>query len=116
MADKFANILLPPLHQGAKVTKKRKDEAMYKLAKLTGHIIKNPSDKWYSPEHDMEWQLAEIRKYGTVRICKDKDSKHWITTTYGTASKGTGYHGVDVNTGEFIATDKAKIFYHSSRV
>ena len=108
-------LLLPPLNDNAKVTRSRKDEAMYILAKLAGNIIANPSDKWYSPEHDKEWQLAEIRKYGKVRICKDKLSKHWMVTTYGTIDNIPGYFGADINTGEMISQDAAREFYHKSR-
>lgn len=108
-------ILLPPLPENGKVTKARKDEAIYILAKMTENTITNPSDKWYSPEHDKEWQLAEIRKYGTVRICKDKASGHWIVTTYGQIEKISGYYGADINTGEMISQDAAQEFYHRSR-
>ena len=108
-------MLLPPLPENSKVNKARKNEAMYILAKMTGNTIANPYDKWYSPEHDKEWQLAEIRKYGTVRICKDKTSGHWMVTTYGQINNVSGYFGADINTGVMIPQDIAQEFYHKAR-
>ncbi len=107
--------LLPPLPENGKVTKRRKDEVMYALAKATENTIANPSDKWYSPEHDMEWQLAEIRKYGKVRICKEKVSGQWMVTTYGRLNGTSGYYGVNANTGEMISSELAQELYHKSR-
>lgn len=106
--------LLYPLPEGAKVTRSRKEEAMYALIEYTGHAdFPRPANDKYKGSSDKEWYLAEARKYGTVRIIKH--SGHWIATAYGTVNSIRDYYGVDVNTGKLINNELAKTLYHKSK-
>ncbi len=114
MAEK---ILLTPLKEGEKVTSKRKDAAMLALAKEADSLTKRPdkeNDPWAFMDEDA-WQLAEMRKWGTVRTIKDKKTKEWFVTTYGRINDVSGYYGLNVNTGEMISQEMAFNFYHNSR-
>ncbi len=111
----MSELLLGPLKDNERVTKTRKDRAMYALAKLTENTMERPKEDPWAFQSEEEWQLANIRKYGTVRIIKDKETSHWITTTFGRIDGNLYYYGLDVNTGEMIANDKAKELYHRSR-
>jgi len=105
--------LFEGLKEGEKLTKTKKDGAMYALASYADKLTKQPESETWQAERD--WQLAELRKFGTVRAYKDKATKHTIMTTYGTVDGVTDYYGVDVNTGETIDNDKAMELYHKSK-
>lgn len=109
--------LLPALEDGKTVTKARKDDAMYALTEATSNLNYRPAPEndRFSGFSDREWYLAEVKKYGTTRIIKDKDSNDWITTTYGTMNGKSGYFGLNVRTGEMISSELAEKLYHKSR-
>ena len=102
-----------PAEDGA-IGKKRKDDAMYALLKETSNLNYRPANDEYSYQSDKQWYLAEAKKYGTVRMIKDKETNDWVTTTYGTINGKTDYYGLDVNTGKMIAPEKAMELYHKS--
>ena len=105
--------LFKGLKDGEKLTKRRKDDAMYALAMFTGNLTEQPENQRWQAER--EWQLAELRKFGKVRAYKDKTTNHTIITTYGTVDGVADYYGVNANTGETIESSKAKELYHKSR-
>ena len=105
--------LFEGLKDGERLTKSRKDDAMYALASYTNNLSKQPeTEKWQA---EKDWQLAELRKHGTVRTFKDKTSNHTIVTTFGTVDGESGYYGVDANTGEMIGSSQAMEIYYKSR-
>ena len=101
------------LKEGEKLTKARKDDAMYALASYADKLSKQPESETWQAERD--WQLAELRKFGTVRAYKDKTTNHTIITTYGTVDGVADYYGVNANTGETIESSKAMELYHKSK-
>lgn len=108
--------LLPALGD-EKVTKSRKDDAMYALMQATGNATGRPSSDrdTFRGDSDRDWYLAEARKNGTVRMIKDKETNDWITTTYGRMNGVLGYYGLNVRTGEMISSSEAERLYHRSR-
>lgn len=115
-ASSTSRSLLPALETD-KVTKTRKDDAMYALMQATGNATGRPStdrDR-FSSDSDRDWYLAEAKKNGTVRIIKDKTTNDWITTTYGRVNGVLGYYGLNVRTGEMISSSEAERLYHRSR-
>lgn len=112
-----ANRSLLPALDNNKVTKVRKDDAMYALLDATGGTTGRPPAErdTYSGQSDRDWYLAEAKKYGTVRMIKDKETNDWITTTYGRMNGVSGYYGLNVRTGQMISSSKAEELYHRSR-
>ena len=112
-----ANRSLLPALDNNKVTKARKDDAMYALMQATGKATGRPSPDrdTFRGDSDKDWYLAEARKNGTVRMIKDKETKYWITTTYGRMNGVLGYYGLNVRTGEMISSSEAERLYHRSR-
>lgn len=112
-------LLLEPLGENQKVTQARKNQALLALADKCDIMTYRPA-----PEHDdwaymtdEAWWLAEFRKYGRVRITKEKRSGHWIATTYGSIhNEKAAYYGLDANTGEMIDGDRAKYLFHTSKI
>lgn len=112
------NTIITPLKEGEKVTQKRKREAMLALARLDELRIRRPKpedDAWTHLKDD-DWYIAVFKKFGYVRMIKDKRSLHWVTTTYGRINGKSDYYGLDVNTGEMIPQKDAYRLYHMSRI
>ena len=101
--------VLPAIDRGKPITVARKNEAMYELGKIADNLTS------YDGPRKEEWQLAELKKYGTVRITKDKQLNDWITTTYGTINGKSGYYGLNVRTGKMVSSADAERIYHRSR-
>ena len=110
---------LMPAMSGAKMTRQRKEDIAYELAKITDNLTKRPSadkDNW-AHQDDKTWQLGEIRKYDKVHIAKPtKGGQDYIATVYGTKDGKRGYYGVNIRTGEWIDDEELvkKIYYKSS--
>ena len=115
--NELKDILLTPLKDGERVTEKRKFEAALALATKADRLMvrPEPKDDPWSFMPDNAWQIAELRKYDTVRIIKDKTSKCWILTIYGSVDGVMGYHGLNINTGEMIPQTQAEMLYSSSK-
>lgn len=88
-------------------SRKMRNEAIYDLAVIT--------DRVPNPNESKDWNLAEIKKYSTVREYIDKSNgTEYIYTTYGTMHGKTDYYGLKASTREVLSGEEAKDIYMKS--